>query len=117
MWCNPAKTAVRQPAQAEVIIDAGVQNFMHWLAVIRLTRCADSAAERPSRRLVHVEITALRPRTVDKKQPELRLTQRPLHGTLAELHSGDSAYHEATAQAVTAFLRGQSPPTNTPDQT
>ena len=36
------------------------------------------------------------------------LTQKMLHGTLAELHTGDAATRQATAQTVARlFLRGQ----------
>jgi glutamyl-tRNA reductase len=36
------------------------------------------------------------------------MSQKMLHGTLAELHTGDAHYREATAQTVSKlFLRGQ----------
>jgi len=55
-------------AEAEVIIDAGVQNFARGLS------------------------------------------QKMLHGTLAELHTGDASSREATAQTVSRlFLRGKLP--------
>ena len=44
------------------------------------------------------------------------LTQKMLHGTLAELHAGDSVSREATADAVSRlFLRGKLPKTGPDD--
>jgi hypothetical protein len=34
-----------------------------------------------------------------------------MHGTLAELHSGDSAHREATAQAVSRLFQAELPGT------
>ena len=47
-WCKP-RQANRQAAvaQAEAIVDAGVQSFMHWID--QRQRAADPAAQRPGR--------------------------------------------------------------------
>jgi glutamyl-tRNA reductase len=43
------------------------------------------------------------------------LTQKMLHGALAELHTGDEAARQATAAMVSRlFLRGQATPGNRP---
>ncbi len=101
-------------AEAEIIIDAGVQNFMHWLEkrgtvplIQQLTAQTDvwRATEigRAKKLLAKGE-------SIDAVLESLSrgLTQKMLHGTLAELHTGDTARREATAQTVSKlFLRGQ----------
>ena len=101
-------------AEAEIIIDAGVQNFMHWLEkrgtvplIQQLTAQTDvwRATEigRAKKLLAKGE-------SIDAVLEALSrgLTQKMLHGTLAELHTGDTARREATAQTVSKlFLRGQ----------
>jgi glutamyl-tRNA reductase len=113
-------------AQAEVIIDVGVQNFMHWLeqrdpvtGVVPLIQQLNAQADTWR----NLEITRAKkllargePLDVVLEALSRGLTQKMLHGTLAELHSGDSAQREATAHAVTRlFLRGQLPKLPTPD--
>jgi glutamyl-tRNA reductase len=101
-------------AEAEIIIDAGVQNFMHWLEkrgtvplIQQLTAQTDAwrATEigRAKKLLAKGE-------SIDAVLEALSrgLTQKMLHGTLAELHTGDTSHREATAQTVSKlFLRGQ----------
>lgn len=104
-------------AQAEVIIDAGVQSFMHWLdqrnpehgviGVIQkiqeqtdLWREAELARAR--KRLAKGE-------SVDEVLQALSkgLTQKMLHGTLAELHTGVAQDREDKVRWVSRlFLRG-----------
>ena len=99
-------------AQAEAIIDAGVQSFSHWL---------DQRASVPL-------IQALNARTDDWRAGEIArarkllakgadidsvlealsrgLTQKLLHGTLAELHASDGEQRAQMAQTVARlFLR------------
>ena len=108
-------------AQAEVIIDAGVQNFMHWLGerhpvngVVPLIQ--QLHAQTDSWRALEISRAKkllARGEPLDTVLDALSrgLTQKMLHGTLAELHSGDNARREATAQTVTRlFLRGQTAP-------
>jgi glutamyl-tRNA reductase len=102
-------------AQAEVIIDAGVQSFMHWMVqrstvplIQQLNAQADEwrAAEiaRARKRLAKGE-------DVDAVLDALSrgLTQKRLHGAIAELHAVDPAHRAQTTQAITRlFLRSQS---------
>jgi glutamyl-tRNA reductase len=106
-------------AQAEVIIDAGVKSFMHWME-----------QRNPSRGGVVPLIQQLNTQTDLWREAELArarkllakgepveavlqalakgLTQKMLHGTLAELHAGDAEAREATARTVSRlFLRGE----------
>ena len=99
-------------AQAEAIIDAGVQSFVHWL---------DQRATVPL-------IQALQARTDDWRAAEIArarkllakgadidsvldalsrgLTQNMLHGTLAELHASDGdARLQMAATVSRLFLR------------
>ena len=111
------QAAVRE---AEVIIDAGVQNFMHWLdqrhpvhGVVPLIQQLNAqtdvwrAAEigRAKKLLARGE-----PIEAVLEALSRGLTQKMLHGALAELHAGDASHREATAQTVSRlFLRGQLP--------
>ncbi|WP_137892668.1 glutamyl-tRNA reductase [Ramlibacter sp. 2FC] len=101
-------------AQAEAIIDAGVQSFMHWLGqrgtvplIQQLNAQTDAwrAAEiARARRLL------ARGEDVDAVLEALSrgLTQKMLHGALAELNAADPAHREQTAQAISRlFLRSQ----------
>jgi len=101
-------------AQAEAIIDAGVQSFMHWMVqrgtvplIQQLNAQADAwrAAEiaRARKRLARGE-------DVDTVLESLSrgLTQKMLHGALAELNAADPAHKEQTAQAIgRLFLRSE----------
>ncbi|HSV57476.1 MAG TPA: glutamyl-tRNA reductase [Variovorax sp.] len=99
-------------AQAEVIIDAGVQSFMHWLhqrgtvpLIQQLNAQTDAwrAAE-----LARARKLLARGEDVDAVLEALSrgLTQKMLHGAMAELHAGDAAAREQTAQAISRlFLR------------
>jgi glutamyl-tRNA reductase len=99
-------------AQAEAIIDAGVQSFMHWMdqrgavpLIQQLNAQADSwrAAE-----LVRARKLLARGEDVDAVLEALSrgLTQKMLHGAMAELQAGDATAREQTAQAIQKlFLR------------
>ena len=103
-------------AQAEVIIDAGVQNFMHWLGtrgtvplIQQLNAQTDvwRAAE-----IGRAKKLLAKGAPVEEVLEALSrgLTQKMLHGALAELHAGDASSREATANTVSRlFLRGQLP--------
>jgi glutamyl-tRNA reductase len=99
--------------QAEAIIDAGVQSFSHWLdqrasvpLIQALNRQADDwrgAEIARARRLL------AKGSDVDSVLEALSrgLTQKLLHGTLAELHATDGEQRERLAQTVSRlFLRG-----------
>jgi glutamyl-tRNA reductase len=99
-------------AQAEAIIDAGVESFLHWMDqrsqvpfIQQLNAQADAWREaelqRAQKRLARGE-------PVDQVMEALAraLTQKMLHGAMAELRSGDHASRErARAAAEHFFLR------------
>jgi glutamyl-tRNA reductase len=99
-------------AQAEVIIDAGVESFVHWMDqrsqvpfIQQLNAQADywreTEIQRAQKRLARGE-------PVEQVMDALAraLTQKMLHGAMAELRSGDHASRErARAAAEHFFLR------------
>ncbi|HSI59593.1 MAG TPA: glutamyl-tRNA reductase [Ideonella sp.] len=98
--------------QAEAIIDAGVQSFSHWLdqratvpLIQALNRQADDwrAAEiQRARKLL------ARGDDVDSVLEAMSraLTQKMLHGTMAELHASEGSQRQQTAEMVSRlFLR------------
>ena len=107
-------------AQAEAIIDAGVQNFMHWMqqrdpqgGVVQLIQ--DLQAQADAWRQAEMARARKRLAKGDDLEAVLdglgrALTQKMLHGTLAELRSGDGHSRQATVEAVSRlFLRGTTP--------
>jgi len=112
-------------AQAEVIIDSGVQSFMHWLdqrnptrGVVPLIRQLNAQTDawraleltRARRRLAKGE-------DIDTVLEALSrgLTQKMLHGALAELHTTPPDGRGDTAQVIERlFLRGK-PSATSPD--
>jgi glutamyl-tRNA reductase len=99
-------------AQAEAIIDAGVQSFMHWLGqrgtvplIQQLNAQADEwrAAEMARARKL---LAKGEPVEAVLEAMSRGLTQKMMHGALAELHAGDAAAREQTAQTISRlFLR------------
>ncbi len=99
-------------AQAEAIIDAGVQSFSHWLAqraavplIQALNRQADDwgAAE-----LGRARKLLARGEPVDKVLEAMArgLTNKMLHGTMAELHAAEGEDRARLADTVSRlFLR------------
>ena len=99
-------------AQAEAIIDAGVQSFMHWL---------DQRGTVPLIQQLNAQTDEWRAAEIARARKQLArgddieavleamsrgLTQKMLHGALAELHAGDAAAREQTAQTISRlFLR------------
>jgi glutamyl-tRNA reductase len=99
-------------ADAEVIIDAGVQSFSHWLGQ------RDSV---PLIQQLHLQADTWREAELARARKMLAkgddadavlealakgLTQKLLHGALAELRSADPAHRDQTIQAVQRlFLR------------
>ncbi len=99
-------------AEAEVIIDAGVQSFMHWLVqrgsvplIQQLNAQADQWRE--------AEMARARKLLAKGEDPEKvleafsrGLTQKMLHGAMAELREADSAHMPQAVHAVQRmFLR------------
>ena len=101
-------------AQAEAIIDDGVQGFMRWL---------EQRGTVPLIRQLNARTDAWRAAEIARARKQLArgddieavleamsrgLTQKMLHGALAELHAGDAAAREQTAQTLARlFLRGE----------
>ncbi len=101
-------------AEAEIIIDAGVQNFMSWLnqrdTVPLIQQLNAQADEWRSFEITRAKKLLAKGESIDVVLEALArgMSQKMLHGTLAELHTGDVGQREATAQTVSKlFLRGQ----------
>jgi len=104
-------------AQAEAIIESGVQNFVHWLdqrATVPLIQAVNAQAEHwrqievaRARKLIAKGASA-----DDALEALARsLTQKMLHGALAELHNADPQQRARMIEAVTRlFLRGDHAP-------
>ena len=101
-------------AQAEVIIETGVQGFVHWLdqrSTVPLIQALQSQADVWR----HAELQRARKHLargddVDAVLEALSrgLTQKMLHGAMAELHSVDPQHRPQIAQTVSRlFLRGE----------
>ena len=110
-------------AEAEIIIDAGVQNFMHWLnqrgTVPLIQQLNAQADEWRALEIARAKKLLAKGESIDTVLEALSrgLTQKILHGTLAELHAGDVDKREATAQTVSKlFLRGKSLPVRVDDK-
>ncbi len=107
-------------AEAELIIDAGVHNFMLWLdkrgTVPLIQQLNAQADEWRSLEIGRAKKLLAKGEPIEAVLDALSrgLTQKMLHGTLAELHAGDASTREATAQAVSRlFLRN--PPKADPE--
>jgi glutamyl-tRNA reductase len=101
--------------RAEAIVDAGVQSFAHWLdqrsAVPLIQAINRQADDWRSAEIARARRMLARGEDVDAVLEALSrgLTQKMLHGTMAELHSTDGAAREALASTVSRlFLRGAS---------
>ena len=108
-------------AQAEAIIDAGVQSFMHWIdqrdpagGVVPLIQQLNAQADEwRALELARARKRLARGEDVDAVLEALSrgLTQKMLHGAMAELHGADPAHREQTTQAIERlFLRGKITP-------
>src|SRR5690606_12092699 len=116
-------------AQAEAIIDAGVQSFMHWMdlrsptgtlgagggVVSLIQKLYAQTDEWRTLEIARAKKLLAKGEDVDAVLEALSrgLTQKMLHGTLAELRAGDAEMRAQTAQTVSRlFLRSQSKTTN-----
>lgn len=110
--------AQRQAAveQAEVIIDHGVQSFMHWLdqrrpqaGVVPLIRQLNTQTDEwRALEIARAKKLLAKGEDIDTVLEALSrgLTQKMLHGTLAELHKGDADQRTQTMDTVSRlFLR------------
>jgi glutamyl-tRNA reductase len=98
--------------QAEVIIDAGVQSFAHWLdqraAVPLIQALHRQADDWRALEMARARKLLARGESIDEVLDTLSraLTQKMLHGALAELHGSDGEQREQLAQTVSRlFLR------------
>ena len=110
-------------AQAEVIIDAGVQSFMHWMdqrGTVPLIQQLNAQADTwRALELARARKLLAKGEDIDSVLETLSrgLTQKMLHGAMAELHAGDTAAREQTAQTLSRlFLRSGTPRSKTPGQ-
>ncbi|QXZ09920.1 glutamyl-tRNA reductase [Comamonas sp. Y33R10-2] len=110
--------AQRQAAvqQAEVIIDTGVQSFMQWMdqrnpvggAVSLIQQVNAQADEWRALEIARAKKLIAKGEDIDTVLEALSrgLTQKMLHGTMAELNKGDADERAQTANAVSRlFLR------------
>ena len=108
-------------AQAEAIIDAGVQSFMHWIdqrdpagGVVPLIQQLNAQADEwRATELARARKRLARGEDIDAVLEALSrgLTQKMLHGAMAELRAADPAHREQATQAVERlFLRGKITP-------
>ena len=110
--------AQRQAAvqQAEVIIDTGVQSFMQWMdqrspvggSVSLIQQVNAQADEWRALEIARAKKLLAKGEDIDTVLEALSrgLTQKMLHGTMAELHKGDADERAQTADAVSRlFLR------------
>ncbi len=109
-------------AQAEAIIDAGVQSFVHWMelrspaapqgAVVPLIQQLNAQTETwRALEIARAKKLLAKGEDIDTVLDALArgLTQKMLHGPLAELRAGDAQARQQTAQTVSRlFLRSQS---------
>ncbi|MCW5649726.1 MAG: glutamyl-tRNA reductase [Ramlibacter sp.] len=101
-------------AQAEAIIDAGVQSFMHWMdqrdphtGVVPLIQQLNAQADQwRAAEMARARKLLARGEDVDAVLEALSrgLTQKMLHGALAELHAGDAQARERATSAIQHFF-------------
>lgn len=97
-------------AQAEAIVDAGVQSFMHWVdqrrAVPLIQQLNAQADEWRALELARARKLLAKGEDVDAVLEALSkgLTQKMLHGAMAELHAGDATARERASNAIQHFF-------------
>ncbi|MDZ7919114.1 glutamyl-tRNA reductase [Rhodoferax sp.] len=97
-------------AQAEAIVDAGVQSFMHWVdqrsAVPLIQQLNAQADEWRAMELARARKLLAKGEDVDAVLEALSkgLTQKMLHGAMAELHAGDADARERASNAIQHFF-------------
>jgi glutamyl-tRNA reductase len=104
--------ANRQAAVApdEAIIDAGVQSFLHWMdkrgTVPLIQQLNAQADEWRAMELARARRMLAKGENVDAVLDALSkgLTQKMLHGAMAELHGGDAAARERATSAIQHFF-------------
>jgi glutamyl-tRNA reductase len=97
-------------AQAEAIVDAGVQSFMHWVdqrsAVPLIQQLNAQADAWRAAELARARKALAKGDNVDTVLEALSrgLTQKMLHGAMAELHAGDAESRERASTAISHFF-------------
>jgi glutamyl-tRNA reductase len=97
-------------AQAEAIIDAGVQSFVHWMdqrGTVPLIRQLNAQADEwRTAELARARKLLARGEDVEAVLEALSrgLTQKMLHGAMAELHTGDADSRQRATQAIEHFF-------------
>jgi glutamyl-tRNA reductase len=97
-------------AQAEAIVDAGVQNFLHWLeqrnTVPLIQQLNAQTDEWRALEIARARKLLAKGEDVDAVLEALSrgITQKMLHGALAELRAGDLAARERASAAVQHFF-------------
>ena len=97
-------------AEAEVIIDAGVQSFVHWLdqrsdvpLIQQLNQQAEVWRANELAR-AHKLIAKGEPVEAVLESLAKSLTQKMLHGAMAELHADDAQARQSARQAIEQFF-------------
>ena len=97
-------------AQAEAIVDAGVQSFMHWVdqrgSVPLIQQLNAQADEWRAMEISRARKLLAKGEDVDAVLETLSkgLTQKMLHGAMAELRAGDSQARERASSAIQHFF-------------
>ena len=97
-------------AQAEAIVDAGVQSFMHWVdqrgSVPLIQQLNAQADEWRALEISRARKLLAKGEDVDAVLEALSkgLTQKMLHGAMAELRAGDSQARERASSAIQHFF-------------
>jgi glutamyl-tRNA reductase len=100
--------------QAEAIIETGVQSFVHWLdqrgSVPLIQALHTQADDWRSTEIARARKLLARGENIDAVLEALSrgLTQKMLHGTLAELHAADGEQRAELAQTVSRLFLRQS---------
>lgn len=97
-------------AQAEAIVDAGVQSFMHWVdqrgSVPLIQQLNAQAGEWRAAEINRARKLLAKGENVDAVLEALSkgLTQKMLHGAMAELRAGDAGARERASAAIQHFF-------------
>ncbi len=97
-------------AQADAIIDAGVQSFRHWMdqrGTVPLIQQLNAQADQwRVAEMARARKLLAKGEDIDTVLDVLSkgLTQKMLHGALAELHTGDASARERASSAIEHFF-------------
>jgi len=97
-------------AQAEAIVDAGVQSFLHWVdqrSTVPLIQALNAQADEwRHAEMARARKLLLKGEDIDTVLEALSrgITQKMLHGAMADLRAGDSAARERASAAVHHFF-------------